>query len=78
MRNNSSTQSPNDSGNEKLRFIDIREAMEIYGGSEAWWRKAVWKKRITTYRRGGRVVFKREDLDAYFEGRCVPAATEAA
>lgn len=77
MVNANSTQIPSESKSQ-LRFIDIKAAISVYGGSEAWWRKAVWQRRLTTYRRGGRVVFKPEDLEAYFEARCIPAAPEAA
>ena len=55
------------------QYLDIREAMAIYGGSVAWWRKAILHRRLTSYRRGDRVIFRREDLDAYFAARCVPA-----
>lgn len=59
-----------------LRYIDITTARSIYGGSPAWWRKVVWQRRITSYRRGGRVVFAVADLDEYFAARRVPARTE--
>jgi hypothetical protein len=59
-------------------FLDIGEARAVYGASEAWWRKAVWLKRIPYHKRGARVVFSRADLDAYFEARRVPARKEAA
>jgi len=59
-------------------YLDISEAQAIYGGSIAWWRKAVWLKRIPYHKRGARVVFSRTDLDAYFQARRVPAHGEAA
>lgn len=59
-------------------FVDIREAAAIYGGSIAWWRKAVWLRHIPFYKRGSRVVFRRADLERYFEARRVPAKVEAA
>jgi len=59
-------------------FLEISEARAIFGGSEAWWRKSVFLKRIPYHKRGARVVFSREDLDAYFQSRRVPARTEAA
>ena len=59
-------------------FVDIREAAAIYGGSIAWWRKAVWLRQLPHYKRGTRVVFRRDDLEHYFETRRVPARTEAA
>jgi hypothetical protein len=59
-------------------FVDIREVAAIYGGSLAWWRKAVWLRQIPFYRRGARIVFSRADLESYFQARRVPARTEAA
>lgn len=58
-------------------FLDIPEARAVYGGSEAWWRKAVWLKHIPYHKRGARVVFSRADLEAYFAARRVPARGEA-
>jgi len=57
-------------------FLDIREAAAIYGGSIAWWRKAVWLRQIPYYKRGARVVFRRSELERYFEARRVPAKGE--
>jgi hypothetical protein len=59
-------------------FLDIREAAAIYGGSIAWWRKAVWLRQIPYYTRGAGVVFRRADLERYFEARRVPANGEVA
>jgi hypothetical protein len=59
-------------------YLDICEAQAIYGGSIAWWRKAVWQKRLTYHKRGARVVFSRADLNAYFAARRVQAHGEAA
>jgi hypothetical protein len=57
-------------------FLDIREAAAIYGGSIAWWRKTVWLRQIPYYKRGARVVFRRSELERYFEERRVPAKGE--
>ena len=58
-------------------FLDIAEARAIYGGSEAWWRKSIYLKRLPYFKRGARVVFSRADLDTYFDQRRVPARAEA-
>lgn len=63
---------------DRLMYLDIRGARSVYGGSVAWWRKAVWLKQIPYHKRGSRVVFSRADLDAYFAARRVPARQEAA
>jgi hypothetical protein len=60
------------------KFLDIKETIKNYGGSEAFWRKIVFTRAIPVYKRGDRVTFKREDLDAYFDSRCIPAATAGA
>jgi hypothetical protein len=59
-------------------FLHIREAAAIYGGSIAWWRKAVWLRQIPVCKRGARVVFRRADLERYFEARRVPVKGEVA
>ena len=59
-------------------FLHIREAAAIYGGSIVWWRKAVWLRQIPFYKRGARVVFRRAELERYFEARRVPANGEVA
>jgi hypothetical protein len=59
-------------------FLDIREAVAIYGGSIAWWRKAVWLRQIPYYKRGARVVFRRAELERYFAPRRVAANGEVA
>jgi hypothetical protein len=66
------------STNDQRAYFDISEAQAIYGGSIAWWRKAVWLKHLPYHKRGSRVVFSRADLEAYFAARRVPAREEAA
>jgi len=55
-------------------YLEISESRAIYGGSEAWWRKSIYLKRIPYFKRGARVVFSRADLEDYFQRRRVPAS----
>jgi hypothetical protein len=78
MKNNMSSHGIAEIGAARFEraFFDIPEARAIYGGSVAWWRKAVWLRRIPYSKRGSRIVFSRADLESYFQSRRVPARGE--
>jgi excisionase family DNA binding protein len=52
-----------------------REHPEV---STAFFRKLVWQRKLPFYKFGSRVMFKRAELEAYFESRRIPARTESA
>jgi len=54
-------------------FLELNEVRAVYGGSLAWWRRMVFERKLPSYRRGDRVVFRRSDVDAYFKSRHIPA-----
>jgi len=59
-------------------FLTIAETQSIYGGKTGWYRKVILQRQIPYFKRGGRVVFSREDLDTYFRSRRVAPRCETA
>lgn len=55
------------------RILDKKQAEAEFGGTPSWWNKVVYRKLIPYTKRGARVCFYREDVEAYFAARRVPA-----
>ena len=56
------------------RYLSIPEVAQETHLSEAFWRKAVFHRRIAFVKMGKRVLIRRSDFDAWISARIVQAA----
>ena len=54
-------------------WLTTEEAAAYLNVAPRWLKRAIAERRITRYKLGRHNRFKRSDLDAYVENRCVPA-----
>jgi excisionase family DNA binding protein len=57
------------------RYMSIPAVAEETGLSEAFWRKAIFHRRIAFVKMGKRVMIRRNDLDQWIAARIVQAAS---
>ncbi len=65
---------PTDGARPQSKFVDKKDMPAEFGGTPAYWNKAVWKKLLPYYKRGSRVTFLRSDVEEFFAARRVEAA----
>jgi excisionase family DNA binding protein len=59
--------------NDYREYLSIPQSAEQTGLSQAYWRKAVFHRRIAVVKVGRRVLIRRADLQNFMESRRVPA-----
>ncbi|MEK7754132.1 MAG: excisionase family DNA-binding protein [Planctomycetota bacterium] len=63
---------------ENKRYLSVAEVAGETGLSQAFWRKAIFLRRVAFVRVGRRVLVRREDLDSFIQAGIVPAVRAGA
>src|SRR5437016_5618435 len=58
-------------------FLDVDQFAKMFALSRAWVYKMVWKGKISHYKIGNRVFFRKEDIDQFIERSRVECQSES-